>query len=80
MVDATLPPIGKDDIHVKMLYAPINPADLNIVTGNYALKVPGPAVGGSEGLAKVVSVGSNVKGVKQGDLVLPNKQGLGANL
>lgn len=77
VVDNTLPPLGKDDIQVKMLFSPINPADLNIVSGNYAAKIPGPATGGSEGLARVIAVGSNVKSLNAGDLVLPNKQGLG---
>lgn len=65
-----------DDVTVKMLFAPINPADLNMIQGSYPVKPSLPAVGGSEGLAEVVAVGPKAK-VKVGDLVLPRQQGLG---
>ena len=29
-----LPPVGANDVHVKMLAAPINPADINMVQGS----------------------------------------------
>lgn len=60
-----------------MLFAPINPADLNIVQGSYPTQPPLPAVAGSEGVAQVIEVGPNAKNLKVGDLVLPLKQGFG---
>jgi trans-2-enoyl-CoA reductase len=60
-----------------MLFAPINPADLNIIQGSYPTQPALPAVGGSEGLGQVVEVGPDAKKLKVGDFVLPNRQGLG---
>lgn len=60
-----------------MLFAPINPADINIIQGSYPTQPDLPAVGGSEGLGQVVEVGPNTKKLKVGDLVLPSRQGLG---
>lgn len=62
---------------VKMLFAPINPADLNIVQGSYPTQPALPAVAGSEGVGQVVEVGPNARNLKVGDLVLPLRQGLG---
>jgi len=64
-------------VKIKMLFAPINPADLNIIQGSYPTQPSLPAVGGSEGLGQVVEVGPNAKNLKVGDFVLPSKQGLG---
>jgi len=60
-----------------MLFAPINPADLNIVQGAYPTQPTLPAIGGSEGVGQVVEVGPNAKTLKVGDLVLPVGQGFG---
>jgi trans-2-enoyl-CoA reductase len=60
-----------------MLAAPINPADINMVEGTYGIKPTLPAVGGNEGVGKVVAVGSNVQSVKENDHVIPLKPGLG---
>ncbi|XP_011837139.1 PREDICTED: trans-2-enoyl-CoA reductase, mitochondrial isoform X2 [Mandrillus leucophaeus] len=65
------------DVHVKMLAAPINPSDINMIQGNYGLLPELPAVGGNEGVAQVVAVGSNVTGLKPGDWVIPANAGLG---
>ena len=66
-----------NEVKVKMLFAPINPADLNIVQGSYPTQPPLPAVAGSEGVAQVVEVGPAAKNLKVGDIVLPIKQGFG---
>jgi mitochondrial enoyl-[acyl-carrier protein] reductase / trans-2-enoyl-CoA reductase len=59
-----------DSILVKFLAAPINPADLNQIEGVYPSKakfhsLPGKegdwAVGGNEGVVKILNVGENVK-------------------
>lgn len=63
--------IGSKDILVKMLAAPINPADLNMVEGVYGIKPKLPAVCGSEGVGVVTEVGNDVKGLQVNDWVIP---------
>lgn len=75
--DVDLPPIGEKDVLVKMLAAPINPADINMIQGTYAILPDLPAVGGNEGVAQVVEVGRNVTSLKTGDWVIPKDAGLG---
>ncbi|XP_032375478.1 enoyl-[acyl-carrier-protein] reductase, mitochondrial isoform X2 [Etheostoma spectabile] len=65
--DVDLPPMGAKDVLVKMLAAPINPSDINMIQ----------AVGGNEGVAQVVEVGCQVKFLKTGDWVIPKDAGLG---
>ncbi|KAM7099720.1 enoyl-[acyl-carrier-protein] reductase, mitochondrial isoform 3-T5 [Molossus nigricans] len=69
--------VGGSDVHVKMLAAPINPSDINMIQGNYGLLPKLPAVGGNEGVGQVVAVGSSVTAVKPGDWVIPATAGLG---
>ncbi|XP_057559015.1 enoyl-[acyl-carrier-protein] reductase, mitochondrial isoform X2 [Hippopotamus amphibius kiboko] len=69
--------VGGSDVHVKMLAAPINPSDINMIQGNYGLLPKLPAVGGNEGVGQVVAVGSSVTRVKPGDWVIPANAGLG---
>eukprot|EP01031_Cornospumella_fuschlensis_P045756 gene45756-56005_t len=80
-VDAHTGKLGDNEVSVKFLVAPINPADLNLVNahaffpslptcpmltinrisqaeGTYGKKPALPAVGGNEGVAEVVAVGS----------------------
>ncbi len=54
-----------------MRAAPINPADLNAIEGKYPGRREVPAIPGFEGAGTVVSVGGNVSGVAQNDLVIP---------
>ncbi|XP_037079795.1 enoyl-[acyl-carrier-protein] reductase, mitochondrial-like [Pollicipes pollicipes] len=57
---------------VKMLAAPLNPADINTVQGTYAVKPDSfPAVLGNEGLGEVVACGSKVTQMEPGDWVIP---------
>jgi hypothetical protein len=72
-----LPQVGDNDVLVGFLAAPINPADLNMVEGVYPIGPKAPAVGGSEGVAEVLAVGSKVKGIAVNDWVIPAKPGLG---
>ncbi|XP_031145311.1 enoyl-[acyl-carrier-protein] reductase, mitochondrial isoform X2 [Sander lucioperca] len=62
-----LPPMGAKDVLVKMLAAPINSSDINMIQ----------AVGGNEGVAQVIEVGCQVKSLKTGDWVIPKDAGLG---
>lgn len=56
--EMTLEQAGDDDlVHLKMLAAPVNPADINQIQGTYPLKNPGRwHVGGNEGVARVLAV------------------------
>ncbi|XP_031596541.1 enoyl-[acyl-carrier-protein] reductase, mitochondrial [Oreochromis aureus] len=72
-----LPSLGAKDVLVKVLAAPINPSDINMIQGTYAILPDLPAVGGNEGVAQVVEVGSQVKSLKAGDWVIPKDAGLG---
>lgn len=66
-----------DQVLVKFLVAPVNPADINLVQGVYPVKVELPAVGGIEGVGEVVEVGASVDDFKPGDWIIPNTEGFG---
>lgn len=73
----SLPAISAKDVLVKILAAPINPSDINMIQGTYAILPDLPAVGGNEGVGQVLEVGSQVKSLKPGDWVIPRDAGLG---
>lgn len=75
--DIDLPPMGAKDVLVKILAAPINPSDINMIQGTYSILPDLPAVGGNEGVAQVLEVGSRVTSLKTGDWVIPRDTGLG---
>ncbi len=60
---------GVGEVLVKMVTAPINPADLNTIEGKYGTLPKLPAVLGSEGTGVVEAVGSGVEGLSAGDRV-----------
>ncbi len=66
-----------NSVHVKMLMAPINPADINQIEGTYAFIPPRPFVAGNEGVGRIIQVGPYVKSLKIGDLVIPSVGSLG---
>ncbi|XP_063143330.1 enoyl-[acyl-carrier-protein] reductase, mitochondrial isoform X3 [Rattus norvegicus] len=76
-INLELTAVEGSDVHVKMLAAPINPSDINMIQGNYGLLPKLPAVGGNEGVGQVIAVGSSVSGLKPGDWVIPANAGLG---
>lgn len=49
----------------------------SMFTGTYAILPDLPAVGGNEGVAQIVEIGSKVKSLKLGDWVIPKDAGLG---
>ena len=55
---------------VAVLAAPINPSDVLTLTGEYGLLPPLPAVGGNEGVGRVLEVADDVNGVAVGTVVL----------
>ena len=73
----TLMPNDHDQVLIKMLAAPINPADINTIEGKYPIKPPLPAVPGSEGVGQVIGKGANVKNIEEGDHVIILKQSTG---
>lgn len=59
-----------DEVVFDVLAFPINPADMWFCKGSYRLKPPLPATPGAECVGRVVAVGSQVRHVKEGDLVI----------
>ncbi len=55
-----VPTPGRNEVLVKVAYAPINPSDLATLTGYYGFKNPTPIVPGGEGAGEVVSAGPGV--------------------
>jgi len=66
-----LPPPGKGEVLVRMLYAPVNPSDINMLEGTYGIKPQLPAVAGNEGAGRVEATGPGVTLLQPGDLVIP---------
>ncbi|EFA09077.1 enoyl-[acyl-carrier-protein] reductase, mitochondrial [Tribolium castaneum] len=72
-----IPKPKDDEVVIKMLAAPVNPADINTIQGKYPSRPPLPAVPGNEGVGEVVSVGQGVNDLKEGDRVVPLVNALG---
>lgn len=72
-----LPDLKENEVLVKMLAAPVNPADVNTIQGKYPSKPPLPAVPGNEGVGKVIKVGPGVLDLNEGDHVVPLTNNLG---
>lgn len=72
-----LPTMNEKSVLVKILAAPVNPSDINMVQGTYAILPDLPAVGGNEGVGVVMEVGSKVTALRPGDWVIPRDAGLG---
>jgi NADPH:quinone reductase-like Zn-dependent oxidoreductase len=66
-----LPPPGVEEVRVEMLFAPVNPADINIVEGTYGTLPELPAILGNEGVGRVAAVGADVFSLRPGDLLAP---------
>jgi mitochondrial enoyl-[acyl-carrier protein] reductase / trans-2-enoyl-CoA reductase len=70
------PKANPDEAVVRMLSAPINPADINVIEGKYPVRLPCPATPGMEGGGVVEEVGNDVSAVKVGDhVILPHNIG-----
>ena len=65
------PPPEADEVALDVLAFPINPADLLMIEGRYAVRPPLPSRVGAECLARVAAVGKAVNDVRVGDLVIP---------
>ncbi len=55
---------------VEVVAAPINPADVLTLTGEYGVLPPLPAIGGREGVGRVAELGAGTQGPAIGQLVL----------
>ncbi len=64
------PPLLEGQVRLEMLAAPINPSDLLTLTGQYGILPPLPAIGGNEGVAKVIEHGPGVTAPALGQTVL----------
>jgi NADPH:quinone reductase-like Zn-dependent oxidoreductase len=61
---------GPNQVLVGVEFCPIDPSDLLLASGMYALHPALPAVIGNEGVGRVLEVGPGVRNVKVGDRVL----------
>jgi trans-2-enoyl-CoA reductase len=64
------PILVEGQVLLEMLAAPINPSDVLTLTGHYGMLPPLPAIGGNEGVAKVVEHGPGVTTPELGQTVL----------
>ncbi len=64
------PVLAQGQALVAVLAAPINPSDVLTLTGQYGILPPLPAVGGSEGVGRVVELGPDTQGPAIGQTVL----------
>ncbi|KAL4708958.1 hypothetical protein ACJJTC_005819 [Scirpophaga incertulas] len=71
--ECSVPPLGKQEILVRMLAAPVNPADINTIQGKYPVKVKLPCVPGNEGVGVVEEVGKEVHSIYPGNKVIVTK-------
>jgi len=70
VIDLPWPKPAANEVVVKMAAAPINPADLNSIEGKYPIKAPLPATPGMEGAGAVVEIGSAVRDLAIGAVVI----------
>lgn len=69
--------LSSRQILVKMMMSPINPSDINMIEGTYFVQPPLPMILGNEGVGKIVDVGKDVKGLNEGDWVIPTDTAFG---
>jgi len=70
IVEQPYPSPGPGEVVVKILAAPVNPADLNAIEGKYPGRPEVPATPGMEGVGLVVDIGASPGLIKVGDHVL----------
>ncbi len=68
---ACVPQPGPGQLLLRILYSPINPADLNVLAGTYGVRPELPATPGGEASARVLAVGDSLaESFEEGDLVI----------
>lgn len=65
----SIPAPGNSEILVSTSFAPVNPADINILEGRYGNLPVLPATIGTEGSGKVIATGTGISDIKTGDQV-----------
>src|SRR5690348_9379403 len=60
---------GLNEVLIGVEFSPINPNDLMVAQGTYAVRPALPAVIGNEGVGRVLATGPSVESVKIGDRV-----------
>ncbi|MFJ4348574.1 zinc-dependent alcohol dehydrogenase family protein [Pseudomonas sp. NPDC089401] len=65
-----LPALKAGEVVLEVLAAPINPSDVLTLTGQYGSLPPLPAVGGNEGVGRVVELGPDTTAIAVGQVVL----------
>lgn len=68
--DQNDPKAGPGEALIEVLASPINPADLLQVPGQYGILPKLPAIGGNEGVGRVVALGEGAAGPAVGSVVL----------
>lgn len=63
-------PLQRGEVRVRMEFAPVNPADINYLQGNYGIQATLPATPGMEGCGRVTDIGDGVSGLAAGDRVI----------
>ncbi len=69
-VEFTLEPPTANQVRLEILASPINPSDVLTLTGEYGLLPDLPAVGGNEGVGRVVALGEDVGHLAIGEVVM----------
>ncbi|KAJ8715056.1 hypothetical protein PYW08_005037 [Mythimna loreyi] len=73
-----VPKLGTQDVLVRMLAAPINPADINTIQGKNIKPPRLPAIPGDEGVGEITEMGKHVSCVALGDRVVLASRQLGS--
>lgn len=78
LAEVSDPNPGPGEVVLEMVFASLNPADAWLAAGQYPAKPQLPHVLGRDGVGKVVAVGTQVTGVRVGDMrgVLRGKTGV----
>jgi NADPH:quinone reductase-like Zn-dependent oxidoreductase len=63
-------PPGAGEVVIALEASPINMSDLLMISGRYGYRPKLPSIVGTEGVGRVVAVGSGVKHLKEGDRTL----------
>ena len=69
IIEVETPSISEKEVLIKMIAAPINPADLLLINNRHAYKIQLPSLIGIEGVGKIIDKGKNVEELQIGDLV-----------
>ena len=69
-VELHLEPPRPHEVRVAVVASPINPSDVLTLTGEYGMLPDLPAVGGNEGVGRVIELGDGVQTLGVDDLVL----------